>query len=190
MQYLDELGLKGEVKNKIYSQKVSKGKIADQEPNAGISVAVGETVNIWLSKGEKPDPEPITFSQPVTVTVSANGSASEPSNKQGKSSTTEHTNKSNKQSKTTKNQVKGHGAADKSVHVKIVYSDANVSEQVFVEEDITQTKTYTNLQLTVDDDKSASVWVYKSIDSDLQLVQAIHKTYQQVKEETKNNGGA
>ncbi|HET7578242.1 MAG TPA: Stk1 family PASTA domain-containing Ser/Thr kinase [Bacillales bacterium] len=165
---LEAAGLRTGDQGEEYSGEVEKGKVISQSPESGTEVELDETVSFTISKGPKPEPtptptptptpqpedgqgEPISFYQPIKVQV-------DPPGKSGGNG-------------------KGQG---KAVHVKIVYSDADHDHQLFVEEDISETKVYDELQMTVKPGGSVTVWVY----TDGKLKDTIHKEYEKVKNET------
>ncbi|MDR7074518.1 Stk1 family PASTA domain-containing Ser/Thr kinase [Fictibacillus barbaricus] len=118
-----------------FSETVENGNVISQDPSPFTQVEKGATISVILSKGPEeteppPPPEP-------------------PAQETAPDRTT-----------TKKIDVKVKGKPKKEpFHVKIVYSDKNASNKVFVEEDITENKEYT-LPLTVAEGGTASYVVF------------------------------
>lgn len=128
-EYTDNNGLKVEFTYE-YSDSVENGKVINQSPSPYTSVEKGSTIKVTISKGEDPEKKTKPDGKDKEITFN------------------------NKLKVEVSDEDKG-----KTFHVKIVYSDANATDSVFKEEDITETTEYM-LPLTVKPDGEASYTVY------------------------------
>jgi eukaryotic-like serine/threonine-protein kinase len=130
--FADNEGLVAEFTSE-YSDTVEKGKVISQEPAPFTQVEKGATITVVLSDGPDPNKE----EEPAE------------SDETAKDRTT-----------TEKIEVKL-GKKDKKepARVRIVYTDKNAANEVFVEEEITETKEY-SLPLTIAEGGTASYVVY------------------------------
>ncbi|TCP29132.1 serine/threonine-protein kinase [Scopulibacillus darangshiensis] len=132
---LKDVGLNADFKEGDYSDDVEKDHVLKQSPANGDTVQQGSSVTVYLSKGKKLKPKEVTKS--ITVKVD-NQRQEPPGNDRGKGH----------------GRMKGPDRQPSPVHVQIVYSDASHDHDTFVEEDITETKTY-DLKMTINPKESA-----------------------------------
>ncbi|ANX12236.1 hypothetical protein ABE41_009465 [Fictibacillus arsenicus] len=130
--FADNEGLVAEFTSE-YSDTVEKGKVISQDPAPFTQVEKGATITVVLSDGPDPNKEE---------------DAEESDEIGGDRTTTENIEvKLNKRDK------------NEPARVKIVYSDKNAANEVFVEEEITESKEY-SLPLTIAEGGTASYVVY------------------------------
>ncbi|WNB90448.1 Stk1 family PASTA domain-containing Ser/Thr kinase [Bacillus sp. NEB1478] len=129
--YANDAGLVVEY-SEDFSDSVEEGKVISQDPSPFTQVEKGATISVVLSKGPEetePPPPPPQETAPDRTT-------------------------------TEKIDVKVKGKPKKeTVHVKIVYSDKNATDKVFIEEDIAENKIY-SLPLTIAEGGTASYTVF------------------------------
>ncbi|MFE1244556.1 Stk1 family PASTA domain-containing Ser/Thr kinase [Fictibacillus sp. NPDC058756] len=130
--FADNEGLVAEFTSE-YSDTVEKGKVISQDPAPFTQVEKGATITVVLSDGQDPNKEEKPEESDETA---------------GDRTTTEKINV--KLGKKDKNEP---------ARVKIVYSDKNAANEVFVEEEITESKEY-SLPLTIAEGGTASYVVY------------------------------
>ncbi|MCM3717208.1 Stk1 family PASTA domain-containing Ser/Thr kinase [Fictibacillus phosphorivorans] len=120
-----------------YSDTVEKGKVISQNPAPFTQVEKGATISVVLSDGPDPNKEKEEEAPPP-----------EPEKPAGDRTTTK------------KIEVRlGKKERNEPAHVRIVYSDKNAKDKVFVEEEISETKEYA-LPLTIAEGGTASYVVY------------------------------
>lgn len=127
-QQLSSMGLKADFSSSSYSPVIPENQVVSQQPAAGSRVANGTTVVITLSKGQQPQPKQID--KPIKVLYQDNGN-----NGNGNGN--------------------GNGNSSQPAHVQIYYTDANHNNSLFVDEEITSTKTYT-IPFTIDPGKQGT----------------------------------
>ncbi|WP_100373251.1 Stk1 family PASTA domain-containing Ser/Thr kinase [Bacillus sp. FJAT-45037] len=149
-EYLNEVGLNGRFQEE-YSDTVDEGLVIRQSPGAFTSVRAGDDVQIIVSRGprevqpppepteppetpQEPDPQPEEDSEPVTKQYDVNQPVDVSEEDQ---------------------------AAGNEYAIRIVYRDATTegSDQVFVEESISETKIY-SIPLEVSETYPGSFDVY------------------------------
>ncbi|MTT32318.1 Stk1 family PASTA domain-containing Ser/Thr kinase [Terrilactibacillus sp. BCM23-1] len=128
---LDQLGLKMEVKDGDYSDNIDKGAVLEQTPQQGESLKKGSSVTVYLSKGKELKPE--TIKKTIKVELDQN---------------------QNDQNQNGQNQSDQNQTEQKPTHVQIIYTDASHNNETFVDEEISETKSYT-IPLTIKPNESA-----------------------------------
>jgi serine/threonine-protein kinase len=113
IQQLSSMGLKADFSSGSYSPIIPKDQVVSQQPAAGSRVMSGTTVVVSLSKGQQPQPKEID--KPIKVV---------------------YQNKGNGNSD-------GNDGSSRPARVQIYYTDANHHNALFIDEEITSTKTYT-----------------------------------------------
>ncbi|MBM7644311.1 serine/threonine-protein kinase [Scopulibacillus daqui] len=141
---LNNSQLRPDFKDGDYSDSVSKDHVLKQQPANGESAGKNSTVTVYLSKGEKLEPQKIT--KKIKVTVDEPAQADPDDKDKNHSKDDDHHKKQSDDEKDDK--------SVQPVHVQIYYSDAEHDHDVFVDETIKKSKTY-KLPLTIKPHESA-----------------------------------